>query len=91
MGFRDLKSTVGLHVLNFLAGKSYIEGSYTEAFLSFLIGSALTSGRFVLELAGIGSSGHVGNFWQFLTEATPVAPPLPKPGHRNPIQLMTEF
>jgi len=37
------------------------------------MGLALASGRSVLELAGIGSAGHGGSFWQLLTEATPVA------------------
>jgi len=43
-----------------------------------LMGSALASGGSVLELAGTGSVGHGGSFWQLLTEATPIAPPLPK-------------
>jgi len=44
-----------------------------------LMGSALASGGSVLELSGTGSVGHRGSFWQLLTEATPVAPLLPKP------------
>jgi len=50
-----------------------------------LMGSALASGGSVLEPAGTGSVGHGGSFWQLLTEATPVAPSLPKPCHTNPI------
>jgi len=45
-----------------------------EALPPLLMGSALASGGSVLEPAGIGSILHGGNFWQLLTEATPVAP-----------------
>jgi len=38
------------------------------------VGSALASGRSVLEPAGVGSFGHRGSFWQLLTEATAAAP-----------------
>ena len=50
------------------------------------MGLALASGESVLELVGIGSIRHGGSFWQLLTEATPVASPLPKPCHANPVQ-----
>jgi len=46
---------------------------------------ALSSIRSVLEPAGVGSVRHRRSFWQLLTEATPAAPPLPKPCHANPI------
>jgi len=49
-------------------------------------GSALASGRSILEIAGTGSMGHGGNFWHLLPEATPAAPLLPKPCHANAIQ-----
>lgn len=52
-----------------------------------LVGSALARSWSVLEPDGIGFARHGGIFWQLLTEATPVAPLLPKPGHKNPIQL----
>jgi len=45
----------------------------------------LASSGSVLELAGIGSVGHGGSFGQLLTESTPVAPPLSKPCHANPV------
>ena len=53
-----------------------------------LMGSALASGGSTFEPAGIGSVGHRGRFWQLLTEATPVAPPLPKPCHANPVHFL---
>jgi len=49
-----------------------------------LMGSALASGRSVFEPAGTGFIRHRGSFWQLLTEATPIGPPLPKPCHANP-------
>jgi len=58
----------------------------TEALPLSLMGSALASSRSILEPARTGSVGHGGSFSQFLTEATPVAPLLPKPCHANPIQ-----
>ena len=57
-----------------------------EALPLSLMGSALASSRSILELAGIGSVRHGGSFWQVLTEATPLAPLLPKPCHANSIQ-----
>jgi len=39
------------------------------------MGLALASSRSNLELAGVGFIGHGGSFWQFLAEATLVAPP----------------
>jgi len=53
------------------------------------MGLVLASGTPLLELVGISSSGYRGSFLQLLTEATPVAPSLPKPGHANPIQFDT--
>jgi len=50
------------------------------------LGLASTGSNF--EPAGIGSTGHRGNFWQLLTEATAVAPLLPKPSHANPIRYL---
>jgi len=55
-----------------------------EALPPSLMRSALASGGSVLEPAGTGSIRHGGSFWQLLTEATPVAPLLPKPCHTNP-------
>jgi len=57
----------------------------TEVLPLSLMGSALASGGSVLEPAGIGFIRHGGSFWQLLTEATPIAPPLPKPCHANPV------
>ena len=51
------------------------------------MGLALARGGSILEPAGIGSVRHRGSFWQLLTEATPVATPLPKPCHANPTHL----
>jgi len=51
-----------------------------------LIGLALASGGSVLEPAGTGFTRPGGSFLQLLTEATPMAPPLPKPCHANPHQ-----
>jgi len=51
------------------------------------MGLALVSGRSILDPAAIGSIGGGGSFWKILTETTPVAPPLPKSCHANPIQL----
>jgi len=45
---------------------------------------ALASGVSILELAGTGFVRHGGSFSQLLTEATPIAPLLPKPCHANP-------
>jgi len=56
-----------------------------------LMGSALASGVSVLEPAGIESVGHRGSLYQLLTEATPVAPLLPKPWHANPIHGIEAF
>lgn len=42
----------------------------------------------MVELAGIGSAGHGGSFWQLLTGATPVAPLPPKSGHANSINTV---
>jgi len=52
-----------------------------------LMGSGLASGGSVLEPTGIDSY----QTWekQLLTEATPVAPTLPKPCHTNPVQLQS--
>jgi len=55
-----------------------------EALPPSLIGLALASSGSVLELAGIGFIRHGESFSQLLTEATPIAPPLPKPCHANP-------
>jgi len=43
-----------------------------EALPPLLMGSALPSGGSILEPGGTGSVSHGGNFWQFLTEASPV-------------------
>jgi len=52
------------------------------------MGLALASGGSVLELAGTGSIGHTGSFWQLLTEATPVAPPATKTLPHKPNTLL---
>jgi len=49
-----------------------------------LLGLALGSGRSVLEPAGTGFIKHRASFWQLLTEATAIAPLLPKPCRANP-------
>jgi len=58
-----------------------------EVLPSWLMGLALVSGGSILEPAGTGSIRHRGSFWQLLTEATPVAPLLPKPCCSNPVHL----
>ena len=65
---------------------SLLKSVIPEALLPSLMGSALASSGSILEPAGIGSVGHEGNFQQLLTEATPVAPPPPKPCHADPVQ-----
>jgi len=60
-----------------------------EALPLSLIGLALASSGSVFELAGAGFIRHEGSFLQLLTEATPIAPLLPKPCHTNPIQSKT--
>jgi len=56
----------------------------TETLPPSLIGLALVSSGSVLELAGTGFIRHRGSFLQLLTEATAIAPLLPKPCHTNP-------
>jgi len=75
-----------------LAAKCHYPGWFfiPEALPPSLMGSALASGGSILEPAGVGSTGHRGSFWQLLTEATPVAPLLPKPGHANPVHPETK-
>jgi len=53
-----------------------------------LMGLVLASSGSILEPAGTGSVRHRGSFQQLLTEATPVASPLPKPCSANPIQKL---
>ena len=36
-----------------------------------------------------GSIRHRGSFWHLLIEATPVAPPVWKPSHANPVHMVT--
>ena len=66
-----------------------LEYLITEVLPLLLIGWALGSGGSVLEPADIGSVGHRGSFHQLLTEATSVAPSLPKPCHASPIQMVS--
>jgi len=54
-----------------------------------LTGLALAISGFVLELAGVGSVRHGGSFSHLLTEATLIAPLLPKPCHANPQQAVS--
>jgi len=56
----------------------------TEVLPPLLIGLALASSGSFLELAGTGFVSYGGSFLQLLTEATPIASPLPKPCHANP-------
>ena len=56
---------------HFLALLKYV---ITEVLPALLMGSALTSSRSVLKLAGTGCAQHGGNSWCLLTEATPAAP-----------------
>jgi len=44
---------------------------------------ALASGGSILEPAGTQFIKHGGSFQQLLTEATPIAPQLPKPWQEN--------
>ena len=62
-----------------------------EVLPPLLMGSALASSGSVLELAGTASVGHRGSFSQLSTEATPVAPTLPKPCHTNLIHILILF
>ena len=55
-----------------------------EVLPSLLIGLALASSRSILEPGGTGSIRHRGSFSQLVTEATPIAPLLPKSCHTNP-------
>lgn len=52
---------------------------------------SLGQSGYILEVPDIGSAGHGGIFQQLLTGAAPVIPPLPKPGHMNPIQKAHTF
>jgi len=63
----------------------------TEAIPLSLTGLALASIGSVLEPAGTGSVRCRGSFSQLLTEATSIAPLLPKPCHANPEQLSKEL
>ena len=56
----------------------------TEVLPPLLVGLALARGGSILEPAGTGFIRHGGSFLQLLIEATPIAPPLPKPCHTNP-------
>jgi len=49
-----------------------------------LTGLALGSARSVFGTASTGFIKHGGSFSQFLPEATPIAPPLPKSCQANP-------
>jgi len=71
------------HHLLSLAENAVIEGFFfsllkyvvTELLPPSLMGSALASSRSIfLELAGTGFIRHGENFWQLLTEATPIVP-----------------
>jgi len=73
----SLSAAVSPHVFSLL---KYV---VTEVLPPSLIGLALASGGSVLELAGTGFTRHGGRFWQLLTEATRIAPQLPKPCHAN--------
>ena len=64
---------------HFLALKYVI----TEALPALLMGSALTSSRSVLELAGTGCAQHGGNSWCLLLETTPAALTHPPPPPAN--------
>jgi len=55
-----------------------------EVLPPLLTGLALASSTSVLEPAGTGFIRPGRSFSQLLTEATPTAPPLPKPCHANP-------
>ncbi|KAK4810700.1 hypothetical protein QYF61_007674 [Mycteria americana] len=59
-----------------------------EALPTSLIGSALASGRFVLEPAGTVSVQHGDSFWHLLTEATPATPPATKTLPHKPSTIM---
>jgi len=56
-----------------------------------LIGLALSRGRSILEPDGSGFIRHGGSFSQLLTEATPIAPLLPKLCHTNPQHLCNSY
>ena len=64
----------------------FLQSAFPEAHPVSLPGSALASGRSLLEPSGAGSDLTWGSFWALLPEATPAAPPQPNPSHVNPIQ-----
>ena len=67
----------------------FVKSIITEALPLFLIALALASSRSVLEPAGTGCIRYGGSFSQLLTEATPIAPLLPKSCHTNPEHRLT--
>jgi len=75
-----LSTAVSLQVFFLLILKYVI----TEVLPSLLIGLAMGSGGSILEPSGTVFIRHGGSFFQLLTEATPIAPPLPKPCHESP-------
>lgn len=62
---------------------------FSETLPPSQMGLAMASSGTLLELAGINSVGHGGNFWHLLTEVTAVTPPLPKPCHATRIYYNT--
>ena len=74
-------SWMSSHCSFFLPLLKYI---ITETLPLLLIGLALASSGSFLESAGTGCIRLGGSFSHLLTEATPIAPPLPKPCHTNP-------
>jgi len=77
----SLFTAISLQFVFFLPLLKYV---ITEALPPSLVGLALASGGSVSEPAGTGFIRHRGSFSQLLVEATPIAPPLPKPCHINP-------
>jgi len=61
----------------------------TEVLPPSLIDLALGSSGSVLEPSSTGFIRHGGSFWKLLTEATAIAPLLPKPCHANPQHYCT--
>lgn len=77
-----------IHHTQLLSSMYYLKHIFTEAPSAVLLGSALSSGGSVSELARASCVWHEGGPWQLLTDATPAASPLPKPCRVDPISYL---
>jgi len=89
--FSHIVPLLSLHCHFTAAFFPLLEYVITEMLPLSLFGLALASSKFVLEPAGTGFTRHGRSFLQLLTEATPVAPPLPKICHANPQHMGNSF